>query len=198
LNTATQTLRIVGIGGTIRAHSSSAKALQFCIDAAEALGADVQIFTGDALRLPLYEPGSQDSVQTAMPMITALREADGIIIASPGYHGSISGTVKNLLDFTEDMAHDERPYFDGRSVGCIAVAAGWQAAAATLAALRAVVHSLRGWPTPMGITLNSSSPQFTDLGDCVLPETETALRVMVSQVLGFAALQRRTPLQDVD
>jgi FMN reductase len=190
LDKAPRALRIVGIGGTIRAQSSSAKALQFCIDAAEALGANVQMFTGDALRLPLYEPGAQDSVAAAMPMIAALRESDGIIIASPGYHGSISGTVKNLLDFTEDMAHDDRPYFDGRSVGCIAVAAGWQAAGATLAALRAVVHSLRGWPTPMGITLNSSSPQFTDAGACILSDTEAALRLMVSQVLGFAVLQR--------
>lgn len=191
VNTPARGFKIVGIGGTIRAQSSSGKALEFCMSAAAKLGAHVQAFTGDALRLPLYEPGSRVSVDAAMPMIAALRAADGIIIASPGYHGSISGAVKNLLDFTEDMANDERPYFDGRAVGCIAVAAGWQAAGATLAALRAVVHSLRGWPTPIGVTLNSSEPQFTETGDCVMPQAETALRGMVSQILGFAALQRR-------
>src|ERR1700738_5056898 len=94
MNTKTGPLKIVGIGGTLRPSSSSGKALQFCIDAAERLGAQVQTFTGDALRLPLYDPGSAARIDATALMISALREADGIIIASPGYHGSISGAVK--------------------------------------------------------------------------------------------------------
>ena len=84
-------------------------------------------------------------------MVEAVRAADGLIIASPGYHGSISGLVKNALDGLEDLRDDVRPYLDGRAVGLIVRADGPQAGDSTLAALRAIVHALRGWPTPLGV-----------------------------------------------
>ena len=55
----------------------------------------------------------------------------GVVIATPSYHGGISGLVKNAIDFVEDMRDDERPYLDGRAVGCIVVADGPQAIGAT-------------------------------------------------------------------
>jgi FMN reductase len=45
-------------------------------------------------------------------------------------------------------------------VGCIVCAEGAQAMGSTLAALRAVVHALRGWPTPFGAALNASARPF--------------------------------------
>ncbi|MDQ3608828.1 MAG: NAD(P)H-dependent oxidoreductase, partial [Actinomycetota bacterium] len=83
-----------------------------------------------------------------------VRRADALVIGSPGYHGSISGLVKNVLDYLEELADDERPYVDGRPVGCIATAQGWQGAVNSLVALRQIVHALRGWPTPFGLALN--------------------------------------------
>ena len=82
------------------------------------------------------------------------------MIASPGYHGTVSGLVKNALDYLEELRTDRRPYLDGRPVGAIAVARGWQAAAGTLGTLRQVIHALRGWPTPLGLTVNSAVTTF--------------------------------------
>ena len=45
-----------------------------------------------------------------------------VVIASPGYHGTVSGLVKNSLDYLEVLREDDRPYLDGRAVGVIAVA----------------------------------------------------------------------------
>src|SRR3546814_12331176 len=60
------------------------------------------------------------------------------------------------------MAKDERVYFEGRAVGLIAVAAGWQATGTTLATLRSITHALRGWPTPMAVAVNSMMPIFDE------------------------------------
>jgi FMN reductase len=177
---------IVGIGGTLRASSSSERALRRCLSIAEAAGAATAIFTGADLRMPLYEPGSPSLSPACEKMITALRAADGIILASPGYHGSISGTLKNALDYTEEMRGDARIYFDGRAVGCIASAAGWQAAAATLSALRSITHALRGWPTPLGIMMNSSEPIFDAEGAPVSASLDDNFALMTQQVLAFA------------
>ena len=56
--------------------------------------------------------------------------------------------VKNALDTLEITAKDAAPYFDGRPVGTIVTAYGWQATGSTLAALRAIVQAMRGWNTP--------------------------------------------------
>lgn len=185
---------IVGIGGTLRGDSSSAKALRLCLGHARATGATTTLLSGDALRAPLYEP-HQPFLTAEMAMtVAALRDADGIILASPGYHGSISGALKNALDYTEEMAGDVRCYFAERAVGCIAAAAGWQAAGTTLATLRAIVHSLRGWPTPLGVLINSSEPIFDRDGECLVPTVAASLSAMTDQVLEFAALRRAMPV----
>jgi FMN reductase len=78
------------------------------------------------------------------------------LISTPGYHGGISGLIKNALDYVEELRDDDRPYFDGRAVGCIVCADGWQTTTTTLVSLRSVVHALRGWPTPLGVAINSA------------------------------------------
>ena len=118
----------------------------------------------------------------------ALRQGDGVVIATPSYHGGISGLVTNALDFTEDLRDDARPYFSGRAVGCIVCADGAQALGATLASLRAIVHSLRGWPTPYGATLSSSAQPF-DAEGRASALTQQAIEAVAAEVVGFARLQ---------
>jgi hypothetical protein len=72
--------------------------------------------------------------------------------------------VKNVLDYVEDLRADIRLYLDGRAVGCVAMALGWQATVTTLTALRSIVHALRGWPTPLGAALNSVEVTFDGSG----------------------------------
>jgi FMN reductase len=113
-----------------------------------------------------------------------------LIVASPGYHGGVSGLVKNALDLLEDLRDDERPYLDGRGVGCITTAAGWQACVSTLAALRSIVHALRGWPTPLGATLNTSEGVFDPTGACTDPKVFNQLAMVGRQVVEFAQKHR--------
>ncbi|WP_459249991.1 NADPH-dependent FMN reductase [Streptomyces youssoufiensis] len=44
--------------------------------------------------------------------------------SAPTYHGTVSGVLKNALDYVNDLIGEPRPFLDGRSVGCVAVAAG--------------------------------------------------------------------------
>jgi FMN reductase len=107
-------------------------------------------------------------------------------LGSPGYHGSISGLVKNALDYAEDLRADVRPYFSGRAVGCIATAGGWPGAVNTLGALRDIVHALRGWPTPLGAAINSAEQVFDEEGTCHVPRIAQMLDLIAGEVIGFA------------
>jgi FMN reductase len=180
---------VLGIGGTLRAGSSTECALAAALAGAERAGARTQLIPARELDLPLYAPERPGRTPAAARLIEALRRADGLVIASPGYHGGPSGLVKNALDYVEDLRDDVRPYLDGRAVGCVSCAYGWQATATTLVALRATVHALRGWPTPLGAAINSAEPVFAD-GEVVDPRVRSQLAVTGTQVTQFALRQR--------
>lgn len=187
---------IVGFGGTPRPGSTSEQALRTALAAVEALGATTQVFTARELALPMYEPG-MDGGPLAGSFIEAIRHADGIVIASPGYHGGVSGLVKNAIDWVEELRDDERPYFDGRAVGLIVCADGWQATTSTLVSLRSVVHSLRGWPTPLGVALNLAEPVFGVDGS-VAPVAADQLELVGRQVVEHARARALTALSRRD
>lgn len=179
-------ITVVGIGGSIRADSQTERALSVVLDSARLAGADTVAITGADLVLPFYDPAVLDRSAAALRLVETLREADGVVLVSPGYHGTVSGLVKNALDYVEDLRSDTRPYLDGRAIGCVAMALGWQAAVTTLTALRSIVHALRGWPTPLGAALNSGEVAFDAHGMPSDPAVERTLRTIGEQVVDFA------------
>ncbi|HKV05743.1 MAG TPA: NAD(P)H-dependent oxidoreductase [Candidatus Acidoferrales bacterium] len=183
---------VVGIGGTTRKPSSTDRALRIALQAAEEAGAQTLLFDGEFLsRLPHFAPENCERTKEQRQLVDTVRKADGLIVASPGYHGGVSGLVKNGLDLLDDLSEDERCYLDGRAVGCIATAAGWQACVSTLAALRSIVHALRGWPTPFGATLNTTEGNFDAAGVCTNPKVADQLVAVGRQVVEFAEKHRR-------
>ena len=178
--------RVVAIGGSTRPGSSAELAVRVAASAAQEAGADVTVIAGRDLMLPIYDTEDSHRTAAARRLVEAVRSADGILLSSPGYHGALSGLVKNAIDYLEDLRDDSRPYLDGRAVGCVAVAYGWQASVTTLQQLRQVTHALRGWPTPQGCAVNAS------LGPVTAPDQESALaqlRVAGRQVVEFANLR---------
>lgn len=182
---------ILAIGGTAREKSSTEQALALALESAQQVGASVRMLGGEFLvRLPHYLTRHLD--ESGSELIAAVRAADGLIIASPGYHGSISGLVKNAIDYLEETSKDARVYLDGLPVGLIATAHGRQASTNTLAALRSIVHSLRGWPTPLGATINSAGGIFVN-GRCIEPTAREQLELVGVQVYEFARVRLAKP-----
>lgn len=176
---------VIGLGGTMRPGSSSERALRLALDYSARAGARTDLFVASDLDIPMYVPGGTHRDERSARLVDTIAAADGLIISSPAYHGGMSGLVKNALDYVEDLREDVRPYLDGRAVGCIVCANGWQATATTLVSLRSVVHALRGWPTPLGVVTNPSQ-----LGlDGPPPETGTQLSTLATQVVDFARRQ---------
>lgn len=181
---------VVGIGGTVGGISSTERALRIALDAACGAGFRTRLFGGEAMaRLPLYNPKAAERTPEEQAFVAAVRDASAIIIASPGYHGSISGLVKNTLDLLEETARDHRrTYLADMPVGLIATAYGWQATGSTIAALRSIVHALRGWPTPFAAAINTQITKFDDDGGASDPAVIEQLRMVGHQVARFAPL----------
>lgn len=183
---------IVGIGGSFRPSSSTEQALRAALAGAEAAGARTVLVSGGAVDLPSYRPDARRTAE-AQVLVRRMREADGLIVGSPGYHGGLSGMVKNALDYSEDLREDARPYWEGLPVGCVVCAYGWQAATTTLVSLRTVVHALRAWPTPLGVAINSLQPVFGADGTVIDDAVAGQLRLLGEQVASFALARSGHP-----
>jgi FMN reductase len=116
---------IVGLGGTTREGSSTEKAVSLPLRTAASQGTDTLLLCGRDIDLPANVPGATSNAK-ANRITAELGRADGIILGTPGYHGGLSGLVKNALDYTEDLRSRKRPYLEDRPVGCVVTAAGEQ------------------------------------------------------------------------
>ncbi|MCA9833698.1 MAG: NAD(P)H-dependent oxidoreductase [Thermomicrobiales bacterium] len=111
-------LRILGLGGSVRAESLNRQMLEMMLGFAQEYGAEIDLADVHTMNLPIHNPELPRDEQPAqlLHLIERMKWADGFIIASPTYLGSLSGAVKNTLDSLH-VAHGEpRVYFDGRPV----------------------------------------------------------------------------------
>jgi FMN reductase len=177
---------VVGLGGTLRANSSTERALRYCLASVERQGGRTRFFSGPELNLPMYAPHELERTPAAQELVSALRGADAVVVGSPGYHGAISGLVKNALDYIEDLREDPRVYLDNTPWGCISCAYGWQAAVGTLGQLRSIWHALRAWPTPLGVAINSADEIWDESGDLIDDAVQNQLDMLATQVLAHA------------
>jgi FMN reductase len=154
---------IVGLGGSAGPSSSSGALLQRTLELVAAAGARTVGFDGDRLAaLPIFSVHEYDAGEVGEELVETVRQADALVVATPGYHGGMSGLVKNALDHLELLRNDRRPYLEGRAVGVIVATAGWQSCGTALSAVRSAIHALRGWPTPFGLTVNTAEQELDD------------------------------------
>jgi FMN reductase len=183
-------LRVVGIGGSTRARSTTEQVLEFTLGEASRRGAETTLFGSEALmQLRPYcgDPSRDDP--TARKLLAAMAAADAVVIASPGYHGTVSGLVKNALDHLEELRGHDPPYLTAKPVGCIATAYGWQAAVSTLATLRQVVHALRGWPSPLGAAINMVHTSIDASGTIADARARATLSTIATEICDFASVR---------
>ena len=140
-------IRVVGLGGSMAPTSSTVAALKIALEGAEEAGAHTQLFEISVLDLPMFVPGA-DAPESAKALAEAVHHADGLLWSSPVYHGTISGSFKNALDWLELLSGLEPPYLSRRIVGLIGTAPGLQGLQA-INTLEFVVSTLGGWSVPL-------------------------------------------------
>ncbi len=151
-------VRIVGIAGSLRPNSYSQQALEIAAQRVAALGAEVEILDLRTLNLPFCNGGDN---YPDYPDVDRLRQAfnaaDGLILATPEYHGSVSGVLKNALDL---MSFDQ---FSGKVAGLISVLGG-QSNSNALNDLRVILRWVHGWVIPEQIAIGQVWKAFGEDG----------------------------------
>ena len=99
-----KTLTIVGLGGSTANVSRSRAALQVALEGAADAGADTQLLDIRRLDLPMFNPEVDEPTEEASTLIESCYAADGLLWSSPMYQGTISGALKNALDWLHALA----------------------------------------------------------------------------------------------
>ncbi len=176
--------RVLGLGGSLRTPSRTLKALRIALEGAAAAGAEVRLLDLKRLKFPLYDdrPDPETYPEAVFRLLEEVRWADGLLLATPVYHGTLSGSLKNALDFLELLADDDPPWLGGRVVGLIAVAGG-SAGENAINSLLFTCKALHAWAVPTGVVVPGSAFRNDELSDLRIQER---LRRLGREVAEFA------------
>ncbi|MFY9550551.1 MAG: NAD(P)H-dependent oxidoreductase [Thermoanaerobaculia bacterium] len=145
-------VKVVGLGGSLGAPSRSLAASKIALEGAEQAGATTRLFDIRAMNLPIYAPGAEDVPDAVRLWCAAAHDADGMLWSSPLYHGTISGSFKNALDWLQLLADREPPYLMDKVIGLISAAGGTHGLQA-VNTMEFSVRALRGWAVPLVIPI---------------------------------------------
>ena len=181
--------QILGLGGSLRPGSMTLTALKIALAGAEEAGAEVNLIDLAMLDLPLFkgETNLEDYTAAQKNVITTLLDnvaaADGIILASPTYHNTISGAVKNALDFLEFLNSEEKSVFTGKVVGIVAVQGGTSGTGInTLTTMLFACRALGAWVAPTMVSVPGSRDAFQEKGHARDPQIQARLRKLGAEV----------------
>jgi FMN reductase len=175
---------IIGLGGSMRAASTSRAALQVALDGATAAGATTQLVWVRDLDLPLYT-AERSIPPAAREFADAVYACDAMIWSSPTYHGSISGSFKNVLDWLILLAERDPPYLSNKPIGLVATAGGVQGLQA-VNSMEFIVRALRGWSVPLVLPVAQSWQSFDPDGRLTDEAVAAQLRALGAEVVRAA------------
>jgi FMN reductase len=182
-------LRVVGLGGSLRAESTSRSALQAALDGAAAAGAEVQLVAVGDLGLPLYT-AEHAIPPAAQAFADAAYACDGMIWSSPTYQGSVSGSFKNVLDWLILLADRQPAYLTNKPVGLVTTSGGVQGLQ-TINTMDFIARSLRAWSVPVVLPVSQSWKSFDPDGRLIDESVATQLRKLGGEVVRAAHQFRR-------
>ncbi len=181
-------MKITMIAGSNRDGAASTYLLRYIDRLLKAQHISVTLVDLRELQLPLFSPDNQELHPNAQRLLDTVADADGLILATPEYHGSISGMLKNALDYIN------AGQVAGKSVLSVSSASG-PIGVSSLSHLQSIVRNLHGVNCPDWISIgygsNGFNPDGTPLDEGMRGRVEGAVGKFVDLTQMLATQQRR-------
>ena len=178
-------IRITGVCGSLSADGATRKVLAIALQGAAEYDAETALLELRDFDLVFYGSVPQDEYPSdVLQLRQALRDSQGIILATPEYHGSLTGALKNMLDL---MTIED---FETKIIGLVGIAGGDIGAINSLNTMKTICRNLHCWVLPQEVSIANSSRTFNDDGTVKDPAIEERLLNVGRQVVKFATVQR--------
>ena len=181
------TIRLLAVCGSTREHSYSGRLAIIALEAAREHGAETRLLELNALDLPTYNPDKEELDHEGLRVATeGVKWADAFLLASPDYHGSMSGAMKNFLDFYWAE-------FAGKLFGY--VVASHEKGLTVMEHMRTSVRQCYGWSLPYGVSVHGEND--FDSSGLSNPQVARRLRMLARDLVVYGALVRGQFQQDL-
>ena len=181
-----ESIRITGVCGSLSADGATKKALAIALKGAAEYNAETTLLELRDFDLVFYGSVPQDEYPPdVLQLRQALKDSQGIILATPEYHGSLTGALKNMLDL---MSIED---FETKIVGLVGIAGGHVGAINSLNTMKTICRNLHCWVLPQEVSIANSGNAFDENGAMKDPALEERLLNLGRQLVKFASMQQK-------
>ena len=178
MNEPERGIRIAIVKGSVRPGNFTSKAVAYLEDEFEGRGVDVDVI--DPAELNLSLPGMPAGESRADELQSWIKEATGVVLATPEYHGTFSSVMKLTI---ENMGFPS--VLAGKPIALLGVAAGRIGAIKALEHLRCVASHVGGLVLPGPVSVAGVRGYFDDEGRINDPAVEASVRGVATSLLDY-------------
>ncbi len=147
-------MKVLGIGSSMRKNSFSTNTLSKVLEIISVkYKTEARLVNLFETQLPIYRPSSKFDNENVKKVTNDVNWANVFVLASPDYHGSMSGTMKNFLDFFWKE-------FSGKTFGYIV--SSHEKGLTVMDQMRTAVRQCYAWSLPYGISINGREDLGSD------------------------------------
>jgi FMN reductase len=182
------TIKILGVGSSMRKGSYGTRALKMVLDAAMKHEAKTRLLDLRCTIMPMFNPDMPNEHQEQMKRVMDdVNWADAFVLSSPDYHGSMSGVIKNFLDFYWEE-------FAGKTFGYIC--SSHEKGLTVMDQMRTAVRQCYGWSLPYGVSVNGEE-DFNEKGEIINRLLAKRLKILARDLVVYGTLIREQFRQDI-
>ncbi|MGI0017603.1 MAG: NADPH-dependent FMN reductase [Nitrosotalea sp.] len=177
--------RVLGIGSSLRDNASSTTSLSITLDLAKKYGAETRLLDLKKNPLPMFDPVENKSNSDIQKAQDDVLWSDALILSTPDYHGSMSGAMKNFLDYFWSE-------FAGKTFGYIC--SSHEKGLTAMDQMRTAVRQCYGWSMPYGVSVIDRD-DFTD--GKINPKLESRLDMLARDLVVYGNILRQQFVKDL-
>ncbi|MCX6968333.1 MAG: NAD(P)H-dependent oxidoreductase [Verrucomicrobia bacterium] len=165
-----ETPRILAFAGSLRAGSFNKRLIKIAVEGARAAGAEVTLI--DLLDFPLPILNQDDEAAHGLPENAKKLKAlfvshHGLLISSPEYNSSITGVLKNVIDWVSRAETEDEPpliAYTGKTCALVSASPGALGGLRALVHVRAILGNIGVFVLPGQVSIPKADEAFDENG----------------------------------
>jgi FMN reductase len=180
------TLKLLGVSGSLRTNSHGLQALSIVLQTAKDLGAETRLLDLRQSDLPMYNPDAEPD-QHVSRVLADVTWADAFVLATPDYHGTMSGAMKNFLDYHWSE-------FSGKLFGYLC--ASHEKGITAMEGMRLAVRQCYGWSLPYGVPIHGHH-DIDEQNQIKNPNLINRLKMTARDIVTYGSLIHTQFIEDI-
>lgn len=184
--------KILAFAGSLRDGSYNKMLAKAAATFAEQAGATVTYLDLRELDLPIYDGDLEEAnglPEGAKKLKELMKSHDGFLIAAPEYNSSVSGALKNAIDWASRPAENEKPLeaFAGKVAGIMSASPGALGGLRGLFQLRFILGNIQVLVIPDQHAISGANDAFADDGSLTDDKHAKKIESIAKKIVDLAS-----------